>query len=96
MGDDKVEFKWLEAKCVGGNVVMFRLEDGAQVKVTVELDRAGVAIDQVGADGMPMYNLNFSNKANVIPANRKYSVPKTQLGVDKVTPAPTDGKAPYG
>jgi hypothetical protein len=94
MSEDKVEFRWLEAKCVGGNVVIFRLEDGTQVKVTVDLDRAGVAINQLAPDGNPMYNLNFSNKANIIPPTKKYTLPKSQLGVS--TTPPKDGKAPYG
>jgi len=96
MSEEKVEFKLLDAKCIGGNVVVFRLEDGTQVKVTVDLDRAGVSINKMGPDGNPMYNFNFANKATVIPVTRKYTLPASQLGVPVSKDTPKDGKAPYG
>ena len=44
MSEEKVEFKILEAKLVGSNTVVFRLEDGAMVKVKVDIGRAAVAL----------------------------------------------------
>lgn len=80
MSEQKVDFMWLESKCVGGDTVVFRLEDGAIVKVKVDIDRAGVAVNFTNPDGTPNYNIGTSVKISVIPANKKFSIPKSQFG----------------
>jgi len=77
--DEKVEFKWLDAKLVGSDTVVFRLEDGAMVKIKVDIDRAGIAINFTNPDGSPHYNINASLKVNVVPSGKKFSIPKSQL-----------------
>jgi hypothetical protein len=77
--EPKVEFKWLDAKCVGGDTVVFRLEDGATVKVKVDIDKAGVALNFANPDGTAHYNIGASLKLNVIPANRKFSMPRSRV-----------------
>ena len=77
--DEKVEFKWLDAKLVGSDTVVFRLEDGAMVKIKVDIDRAGIAINLTNPDGSPRYNINASLKVNVVPSGKKFSIPKSQL-----------------
>jgi len=80
MEESKIEFKWLEAKCTGSDTVVFRLEDGALVKVKIDIDRAGVAVNFANPDGSPNYNVTVSTKINVVPANKAFSIPKSQLG----------------
>ena len=79
MSDPKIEFKWLEAKCTGTDTVVFKLEDGATVKIKVDLDRAGVATTFTNPDGTPHYNIGASLKVNVIPKARSYYVPRSQI-----------------
>jgi len=38
-----VQFKMLDYKLVGSNIVTFRLEDGATVRVKVDIAKVGVA-----------------------------------------------------
>lgn len=79
MSEPKVEFKWLEAKCLGTDTVVFKLEDGATVKIKVDLDRAGVAEALTNPDGTPHYNVGASLKVSIIPAKKSFYVPKSQL-----------------
>jgi len=81
LSEPQIEFRWLDAKCTGSDTVIFRLEDGAVVKVKVDIDRAGVATNFTNPDGTPHYNIGAGLKLTVIPANRKFSVPKSQIGV---------------
>lgn len=76
---DKVEFRLLDYKCVGNDTVIFDLEDGTIVKVKVDLDRAGVSTNYKNPDGTPHYVIKASLKISVIPANKKFSLPKSQL-----------------
>ena len=59
--------------------MVFRLEDGAVVKIKVDLDRAGVASGFTNPDGTPHYNVSASLKVNVIPAKKSFYVPKSHL-----------------
>jgi len=77
--EEKVEFKWLEAKTVGGDTVVFRLEDGAMVKVKVDIGRAGIATNYTNPDGSPHYNIDANLRITVIPASKKFSIPKSQM-----------------
>ena len=64
---------------MGSDTVMFRLEDGARVKIKVDIDRAGVAVNFTNPDGTPHYNINASLKVSVIPSGKKFMIPKSQL-----------------
>lgn len=83
-----VEFKWLEAKVVGTDTVVFRLEDGTLVKVKIDVDRAGLALNHKNPDGSPHYNINFSQKVTVVPPEKKFKVPKSQLQPPPPRPPP--------
>lgn len=79
MSEQRVEFTWLEAKCIGTDTVVFELEDGATVKIKVDVDKAGVAAGFTNPDGTSHYEVGAALKINVIPSNRAYYVLKSQL-----------------
>jgi hypothetical protein len=79
MPEDNIEFKILEYKLVGSDTVVFRLEDGAMVKVRVDIGRAGVATNLKNPDGSPHYNIAADLRISVIPAEKKFLIPKSQL-----------------
>jgi hypothetical protein len=79
MSEDKVEFKWLEAKSVGTDTVVFRLEDGAMVKLRVDITRAGVATNFKNPDGSPHYSINTNVGIQIIPADKRFTLPKSQV-----------------
>ena len=85
MEKDQVEFRWLDSKLVGSNTVVFRLEDGAMVKIKVDIRRAGVAINFKNRDGTPHYAIDTNLGIEVVPKSKKFYIPKSQLRV----PAPT-------
>lgn len=86
MPDEKVEFKWLDAKCVGSDTVIFRLEDGATVKIRVDIGRAGVAVNYTNPDGSPHYNINADLRVTVIPPDKRFSLPKSQIAAPPKPP----------
>ena len=88
MTEPMVEFKWLEAKPVASDVVVFHLENGATVKVRVSLDRAGVALNMKNPDGSDLYNFNANLQMTIIPPEKKFTVPRSQLQI------PTQPKPP--
>ena len=71
---DKIEFKMLEHQRVGDEHVTFKLEDGTIVKVKVDLDRVGIALNYKNPDGTPHYTVNASLKLSLIPNERKFFV----------------------
>ena len=79
MGEPMVEFKWLDAKSVGSDVVVFRLEDGATVKARVNVDRVGVALNFKNPDGSSHYTINASLAITIIPPEGKFSIPRSQV-----------------
>ncbi len=79
MSESKIQFKRLDAKCIGTDTIVFRLEDGARVKVKMDLERAGVAIDYKNPDGTPHYQIGPSVKVTVIPSEKSYYLPKSSL-----------------
>ena len=79
ISEEKVEFKILEAKLVGSNTVVFRLEDGAMIKVKVDIERAAVAIDYKNPDGTPHYNIGTGLRLTIIPKDKKFYIPKSKL-----------------
>jgi hypothetical protein len=80
---DKIEFKFLDVKLVGNDTVTFRLEDGALVKIKVDVDRAGVAVNFTNPDGSSHYNINASLKVNVVPMKKNFYLPKPQFPPQK-------------
>ena len=76
---NKIEFKMLDHERVENEFVSFKLEDGTLVKVKVDLDRVGIAINYSNPDGTPHYAINTSVKLSVIPKERKFSVEKTSI-----------------
>jgi hypothetical protein len=79
ISEEKVEFKILEAKLVGNDTVVFRLEDGAMVKVKVDIERAAVAMNFKNPDGTPHYNIGTGLKLTIIPKDKKFYIPKSKL-----------------
>jgi hypothetical protein len=66
----------LDFERVGSDFVSFKLEDGALVKVKVDLDRVGIATNHKNPDGTPHYAINTSVKLTIIPNDRSFSVEK--------------------
>jgi len=85
MPEENIEFKMLEVKLIGSDTVVFRLEDGAMVKIKVDINRAGVALNFKNPDGSPHYNINAGLNVSVIPKEKKFYMLKSQL---PVTPTP--------
>ena len=83
---EKIEFKMLDSKRLENDYVSFELEDGSIVKVKVDLERVGKAINFTNSDGTPRYAINTSVKVSVIPADRKFSVGKNSLNPKKSSP----------
>jgi hypothetical protein len=83
---EKIEFKMLDHERVGDDCVVFKLEDGTTVKVKVELDRAGIATNYRNPDGTAHYAINTSVKVFVIPNDRKFVLPKSQVKAQSTKP----------
>ncbi len=66
-----IEFDIIEAKTVGNNSVVFRLEDGTQVIVRVEIGRCGKRLDE---NGEAQYHFDFQNQVKIIPKDKKFRV----------------------
>ena len=84
MPEENIEFKILETKLVGSDTVVFRLEDGAMVKIKVDIERAAVATNYKNPDGTQHYNIGTGLRIAVIPSEKKFYIPKSQL--PKATP----------
>ena len=78
MTEPMIEFKWLEAKPVGNEVVVFHLEDGTTVKARVSLDRAGVATNFKNPDGTNHYSIGANLNITIIPAKRSSQFPEVR------------------
>ena len=89
MAKENVEFKWLEAKLTGNDTVVFRLEDGALVKIRVDINRAGVATNFKNPDGTPHYSIDTGLRIQIIPSSKKFYIPKSKL---RIPPAPKEPK----
>jgi len=77
--NDKIEFKMLDYKRLENDFVSFELEDGSIVKVKIDLDRVGKAVNFKNKDGTPRYTINTSVKVSIIPSDRKFSVEKSSV-----------------
>lgn len=69
----------LDYKRLENEYVSFELDDGTVVKVKVDLDRVGKAINFTNPDGTPHYAINTSVKLSIIPSDKKFTVEKTSL-----------------
>ena len=76
---DNIEFRMLEHAGVGDDTVTFKLEDGTLVKVKVSIERAGVATNYRNPDGTAHYAVNTAVKVYVIPHDKKFTMPKSQV-----------------
>jgi len=83
---EKTEFKMLDYKRLENEYVAFELEDGTVVKVKVDLDRVGKALNFKNPDGTPHYAINTSIKLSIIPSDKKFSVEKSSLKNKKPPP----------
>jgi len=86
LSEEKVEFRWLEAKCIGSDNVVFKLEDGAMVKIKVDIGRAGVAVNYTNPDGSPHYNIGTNIGVTVVPPDKKFSIPRSQIAAPPKPP----------
>ena len=77
--NDKIEFRMLDYKRLENDFVSFELEDGSIVKVKVDLDRVGKAMNFKNRDGTPRYTINTAVKVTVIPSDRTFSVEKSSV-----------------
>jgi hypothetical protein len=84
MTESNVEFKLLDAKCVGSDTVVFRLEDGAMVKIKVDIQRAGVAVGITNPDGTSHYDIGAALKVSVVPTKKSYYVPKARMQMSSI------------
>ena len=75
---EEIEFKMLESKISGSDLVVFQLEDGAQVKIRVNIERAGIATNYSNPDGSQHYNVQASMSVNVVSSDKKYKISKTR------------------
>lgn len=76
----EVEYDHLEAEVVGKNKVAFKLEDGTEVIVYVDIARAG---KRIKPDGKPDYHVEFANRIKIKTANKKFKVRKRALRKQK-------------
>jgi hypothetical protein len=67
---DRIEFRMLDHTSVG---------DGTTVKVKVSLERVGVATNYRNPDGTAHYAVNTAAKVYVIPSDKKFTMPKSQV-----------------
>ena len=86
-----IEFKLIESKLVGSDSVLFKLEDGHMVKVKVDIDRVGVALNYKNPDGSPHSNVSISSKITIVSPYKKYKLPKDDLSVKD----PSSSSVPY-
>ncbi len=76
---EKIEFKMLDYERLENDYVSFKLEDGTIVKVKIDLDRVGKAVNYTNPDGTPHYAINTAVKLSIVPSDKKFSVEKTSL-----------------
>jgi hypothetical protein len=84
---DNVEFKLLDYKCISNDTVVFELEDGTKVKIKVDIDKIGLATNFKNPDGTPHYLVNPTIRVNVIPADKMFRIPRSQVRVQSKPPS---------
>jgi len=85
---DRIEFRMLDHASVGDDTVSFRLEDGTTVKVKVTLERVGIATNYRNPDGTAHYAVNSAVKIYIVPSDKKFTMPKSQVAGN--APPPPD------
>ncbi len=83
---EKIDFKMLDYKRLENEFVSFELEDGTIVKVKIDLDRVGKALNFKNPDGTPHYAINTSIKLSILPKDGKFTVEKTSLKNKRPSP----------
>ena len=83
---EKVDFVMLDYERLENEFVSFKLEDGTIVKVKVDLDRVGQAIDFKNPDGTPHYAINTAIKLSILPSEKKFTVEKNSLKNNQKSP----------
>ncbi|HKX82559.1 MAG TPA: hypothetical protein VJL54_09920 [Nitrososphaera sp.] len=78
-GSDKIEFKMLDYSVEGNDTISFKLEDGTIVKVKVGIERVGVATNFRNPDGSLHYAVNTSVKVYIIPYDKRFTLPRSQV-----------------
>ena len=73
---EKIEFEMLDYKRLENEFISFELEDGTVVKVKVDLDRVGKAVNFTNPDGTPHYAINTAVKLAILPTNKKFTLQK--------------------
>ena len=76
---EKIEFEMLDYKRLEQEFVSFELEDGTIVKVKVDLDRVGKAVNFCNPDGTPHYAINTAVKLSITPPNKKFKLQKNSI-----------------
>ena len=76
---NKIEFEMLDYKRLENEFVLFELEDGTTVKVKVDLDRVGKAVNFTNPDGTPHYAINTAVKLSITPPGKKFTIDKNSL-----------------
>ena len=76
---EKIEFKMLDYERIENDFVSFELEDGTLVKVKVDLDRVGIAVNFKNPHGTPHYAINTSVKLSITPPDKKFTVEKNTI-----------------
>ena len=89
--DTKLRTKLLEFSIVKGTPFEFLLEDGTTLRLTLNLDRVLLQIDEHDApilnpEGVPMYHLTSKVEMKIIPKNKIIYIPK--LSTVKSDPPP--------
>jgi hypothetical protein len=85
MAQEQIKYRQISAKLVGSNVVNFRLEDGNLLKVHVELNRIGVAIDRKAPDGTPIYNFSMNPRIEIETKDKTYLAPAPPIPTQSTT-----------
>lgn len=83
---EKIDFEMLDYERVEHEYVSFKLEDGTIVKVKVDLDRVGKAINMKNPDGTPHYAINTAIKLSILPSDKKFIIEKNNLNNQKSPP----------
>ena len=76
---EKIEFEMLDYKRLEQEFVSFELEDGTIVKVKVDLDRVGKAVNFRNPDGTPHYAINTAVKLSITPPDKKFKLQKNSI-----------------
>ena len=83
---EKVDFKMLDYERLENEYVSFKLEDGTVVKVKVDLDRVGKAVNFKNPEGTPHYAINTAVKISFVPSDKTFTVEKTSIKGKNTSP----------